>query len=610
MITSDWTPLADHLWQSTAVACATALLALALRNNHARIRYGLWLIASIKFLVPFSALVAVGRFLSRPAPTPLRAPAVTAVVQQVTQPFSKIAATTVQPHVTSHALSILPILVTVWLAGVLTVVVRWCNQWMRIRRAMRAGSRLPVDVRVPVISTPALLEPGIFGIFRPVLLLPDGIADRLTQEHLEAVLAHELCHVRRRDNLAAAIHMSVEAIFWFYPVVWWIGSRLVDERERACDEEVLRGGNAPAVYAESILKTYQFYIESPLACLSGITGSDLKKRIVRIMTQRLADRLTLARKALLGCVATAVIAGPVLFGLSKQEAASSQPANQGPLPSFEVVSIKPNRSGGGMIRLNNSPGRFSATNLTPKMLIEYAYNIKDPQLSGGPAWIATDHYDIEATTNESPEERRANPSSAVVGEHKAGLDQWADERRKLMLRSLLAERFKLTLNQETRELPVYDLLVAKGGPKFHETVVPPIDPNAPPPAPSGPPGPGQPFRGRGMRVGPGQLTMNGGTMAMFADHLSQRLGRSVIDKTGLKGEYDFSLQWTPEQNEMMRSVFGGGLEGTNGKEPAPPPDSGPTIFTALQEQLGLKLESAKGPVTIYVIAHIEQPSPN
>jgi uncharacterized protein (TIGR03435 family) len=598
MITADWTPLADHLWQSTAVACAAALLALSLRNNHARIRYCLWLIASIKFLVPFSALVAVGRFLSGPAPTPLRAPAVTAVIQQVTQPFSGIGATAAVPHVTSHALGILPILVTVWLAGVLAVVMHWCKQWMRIRRAMRVGSRLAVDVRVPVILTPALLEPGIFGIFRPVLLLPDGIADRLTQEHLEAILAHELCHVRRRDNLAAAIHMSVEAIFWFYPLVWWIGSRLVDERERACDEEVLRGGNAPAVYAESILKTYQFYIESPLACLSGITGSDLKKRIVRIMTQRLAERLTLARKALLGCVAAAVIAGPVLFGLSKQEAAFAQSVDQGPLPSFEAASVKPNRSGGGMIRLNNTPGRFSATNVTPKLLIEYAYNIKDPQLSGGPAWIATDHYDIEATTNESPEERKANPSGG-------------DERRKLMLRSLLAERFKLTLNQETRELPVYDLVVAKGGPKFHETVVPPIDPNAPPPAPSGPPpGPGQPFRGRGMRVGPGQLTMNGGTMAMFADHLSQRLGRSVIDKTGLKGEYDLSLQWTPEQNEMMRSVFGGAPEGPGGKEPVPPPDSGPTIFTALQEQLGLKLESAKGPVTIYVIAHIEQPSPN
>jgi bla regulator protein blaR1 len=85
----------------------------------------------------------------------------------------------------------------------------------------------------------ACLEPGIFGIARPVLVWPAGISERLPDAHLEAILAHELWHVRRRDNLAAAVHMAVEAIFWFYPLVWWLGSRLLDERERACDEEVL-----------------------------------------------------------------------------------------------------------------------------------------------------------------------------------------------------------------------------------------------------------------------------------------------------------------------------------------------------------------------------------
>src|SRR6185312_10120322 len=144
---------------------------------------------------------------------------------------------------------------------------------------------------LPTLSSPALLEPGVFGILRPVLLLPEGITDRLTSEHLSAILAHELCHVRRRDNLTAAIHMAVEAIFWFHPLIWWLGVRLVEERERACDEEVLRLGNKPHVYAESILKTCQFYLESPLTCMSGVTGSDLKRRVVRIMTQRIVDRL-------------------------------------------------------------------------------------------------------------------------------------------------------------------------------------------------------------------------------------------------------------------------------------------------------------------------------
>ena len=101
-----------------------------------------------------------------------------------------------------------------------------------------------------VVADSTLEPSGVFEFFRPVLLLPEGIAERLMREHLAAIVAHELCHVRSRDNLAAAVHMLVEAIFWFHPLVWWIGRRLVDERERACDEEVLRPGSEPEVYAE------------------------------------------------------------------------------------------------------------------------------------------------------------------------------------------------------------------------------------------------------------------------------------------------------------------------------------------------------------------------
>ena len=96
---------------------------------------------------------------------------------------------------------------------------------------------------------------------RPILLWPERISQHLETEHLEAILAHELWHVRRRDNLAAALHMMVEAIFWFHPLVWWLGARLMDERERACDEEVLRLGTRPNVYAEGILRVCKLYLE-------------------------------------------------------------------------------------------------------------------------------------------------------------------------------------------------------------------------------------------------------------------------------------------------------------------------------------------------------------
>ena len=117
-------------------------------------------------------------------------------------------------------------------------------------------ARLPRSV--PLLPSRSSMEPGVFGIIRPVLLWPEGIARHMDDAHLESVLAHEVCHVQRRDNLTSAIHMLVEAIFWFHPLVWWMGARLEEERERACDEEVLQLGNPPQVYAESILKTCEF----------------------------------------------------------------------------------------------------------------------------------------------------------------------------------------------------------------------------------------------------------------------------------------------------------------------------------------------------------------
>src|ERR1019366_5322292 len=118
----------------------------------------------------------------------------------------------------------------------------------------RAATPLPLRLPIRVMSSTARLEPGVVGIFKPVLLLPEGIAEHLTPPQLEGILAHELRHVQRRDNLTGAIHMLVETIFWFHPLVWWIRTRLMEEREGACDEEVMRMGREPQVYAESILK--------------------------------------------------------------------------------------------------------------------------------------------------------------------------------------------------------------------------------------------------------------------------------------------------------------------------------------------------------------------
>ncbi len=148
--------------------------------------------------------------------------------------------------------------------------------------------------------------------------------EHLNPRQLGAILTHELCHVRRRDNFFAAVHMVVEAIFWFHPLVWWIGSRMVEERELACDEEVLRMGCEPADYVEGILKVCRFYMESPLPCISGVTGADVKKRLRAILAGSIAHELSGARKMTLAAIGLAALAAPVLIGVLNAPAIRAQ----------------------------------------------------------------------------------------------------------------------------------------------------------------------------------------------------------------------------------------------------------------------------------------------
>src|SRR5207247_7549837 len=148
--------------------------------------------------------------------------------------------------------------------------------------------------------------------------------------------------VRRRDNLAAALHMAVEALFWFYPLVWWLGTRLVDERERACDAEVVQLGSDPQVYAESILQTCQLFLESPLPCVAGVTGSNLKRRIEEIMKNDAGANLNAWQKLLLVCTAAGAFAVPIAVGMLNAPRTHAQSiADETIGPPFTAVSVKP-----------------------------------------------------------------------------------------------------------------------------------------------------------------------------------------------------------------------------------------------------------------------------
>jgi bla regulator protein BlaR1 len=147
-------------------------------------------------------------------------------------------------------------------------------------------------------------------LFAGVTGLLTLIFDHLTPEQMKSVLAHEFCHVRRRDNLVGVIQMFVETVLWFHPLVWWIGNRIFQERERACDEEVLRLGSQPRVYAQGILKVCELYLESPVECVAGIAGgANLRTRIDAIMKYEAVVKLNLAKTFALifaGIAATAV----------------------------------------------------------------------------------------------------------------------------------------------------------------------------------------------------------------------------------------------------------------------------------------------------------------
>jgi bla regulator protein BlaR1 len=592
-----------HLWQSTLFVGAVWLIALVLRTNQARVRYWVWFTASAKFLIPFSLLVDFGTLMPhRPTGPPIRTEWVTAL-QELNQPLmSPLTNVAVTAGATNHGL-IRAAALTLWTCGFAAVTICWLLRWRRIHTLRSSGRVISVptglEIPVPLMSVPDVIEPGVYGFLRPVLLLPEGIAERLCQTQLDAILAHEFCHVRRKDNLTATIHMAVQAIFWFHPLTWWIGSRLVDERERACDEEVLRLGCKPHTYAESILMICKLCLSSPLPCVSGVTGSDLKRRIESIMRNRSAVALNPGKKLLLCVAGMAILIVPIVIGMLNvpviraQDGADWQTKAGGKM-SFEVASVKRDT---GAFRSPNFPldpgdayaptgGRFSSDfSLTTYITFAYKLSLTQEQrqamVAHLPKWVAEDRFDIQAKATEG------NPTK---------------DQMRLMMQSLLADRFKLAVHFETQESPVLALALVKPGKPG-----PKLRPHA-----EGPPCDREPspdvFPPRCevmmLTMRAGRMAMGGSrntTMPLIADALPSmgRLARPVVDRTGLGGKFDFVLEWSPEPSNT----------------PLPPgeplPDTqGPSFQEALREQLGLRLESTKAPLQILVIDRVERPSEN
>ncbi len=308
--------LLDHLWQSTLVAALAALLALALHNNSARVRFWLWFAASMKFLVPFAALAALGESLARLLQVTVTAPPRLLAMAPAAERLSAPATMLAVPEAAA-GVSLALLLGLVWALGFAAVLGIQLIRSLRLRRLLREAHdvEMSLPALIKVKTSASLLEPGLVGIFKPVVLLPQGLMARLSHGEIQSILAHELTHLRRRDNLTAAVHMLVEALFWFYPLVWLIGARLIAERERACDEGVLARGHDREVYAGGILKVCKFCLQSPLACAPGVSGGNLGLRVRQIMTAPDAARLAAPKKLMLISAAMLTLTVPVMAGL-------------------------------------------------------------------------------------------------------------------------------------------------------------------------------------------------------------------------------------------------------------------------------------------------------
>jgi uncharacterized protein (TIGR03435 family) len=501
----------------------------------------------------------------------------------------------------------LPWVVFIWMAGATVFWVRLTGGWviaarlrsMLVRRAPpewqqifgELGARIGVSRPVRLMVSALVQVPTVVGWLRPVVLVPVGALGGLPAEHLEALLLHELAHIRRHDYLVNMLQSVAEALLFYHPAVWWVSGHISAERELCCDDAAVAVSGDALTYARALAEL-ESYRPAHLSAAVAANGGSLSGRIARLLGQsQPAARSGLGP----GVLAVAILLVAAAYGLFGQSDAH---------PAFAAASVKPNASNWSepthhAMGVHPEPGgRLTAVNAPLMLLIQFAYAVHDSahslpllasQVVGGPAWINSPGYDIEA-----------KPESYTDRKH-----MW------LMLQTLLADRFHLRLHRETRELPVYDLQPIKSGfklpaPKDVECVSFPSDGAPPPHTPGkvdcgnvrGPMGPSTVLRLEGSKVHMGDLI---GKLAMV-------LGRPVLDKTGFTGEFDLNLSFTADEATM--GLPGSGGPGDPGGSRLPTDSNRPDIFAALQEQLGLRLVPAKGPVDVLVIDHVERPTAN
>lgn len=331
-----WPRLADHLWQATLFALLVLAASFAVRRGPARVRHTFWLLASAKFVVPAALLLLFAQQTGIDSLNPFSQQERNAeLVRGITEPVSVLIYSQdleVSAVDAGHSKLYLALSV-VWLAGCTALLLTWGMRRRKFMHAlklartiqhgrewqalMRARASLDFKGTIGLVVLPLKIEPGVWRVRNPRIVLPESVASHLDDSELETIMLHELVHIQRRDNLVGSFQLALCALFWFHPLVWFVSRKLFDEREQACDEKVLEICGAPETYAAGILKVVRFSFGWRVAGVTGAgSGSNLRRRIENIMSTENTKRQTgTATRLLTAGLIVIAVALMVLAGL-------------------------------------------------------------------------------------------------------------------------------------------------------------------------------------------------------------------------------------------------------------------------------------------------------
>ena len=473
-------------------------------------------------------------------------------------------------------------IVLIWFAGAIAFCARLAGGWVvasRIRSLLvrpaprewqqhldrrRTLVRLSQPVRLVVSSL--VQVPTVVGWLKPIVLVPMGALTGLEPELVEALLAHELAHIRRHDYLVNVLQGVVEAILFYHPAVWWVSREMRRERELCCDDVAVSACGNPLTYVRALTELEQ-YRPAHLNPALAANGGSLSGRVARLLGASLPSTRIAAPGPAPVVIAILIAAGLVFATRSNAQisvvAASS-------LPAFDVASIKPSDPDSQLKIDFAAGGRLFVTHATLRFLIKIAYDISDDQIVGGPAWLGSKRFDVQG-----------KPAAPIAGDPQTMTKDQVllfHAPIRLRLQRLLADRFQLELRKESKDMPIFALVPGKNGPDAKRLK-------------------------RSSTTGNPDITFAHGIlqakrvdMATLAHFLSEgQVGRPVVDMSGLTDKFDFRLEWSPDPSQDPLST---NTQADNG---------GISIFTALQQQLGMKLDARTSSADSVVVTRAELP---